>query len=66
MEAVIFLIILAVVLLAMRPKDLPKVEKKADCPPHKWTYNHKDQMQCTVCNALAGHFKTENGEYDES
>jgi len=38
-------------------------ETKPDCPPHKWSYNYEDRMQCIKCNFIAGTFKTDRGDY---
>ena len=41
-----------------------QTEKKAkQCPPHRWSYNYEDRLQCTECNMKAGDISTENGKY---
>lgn len=41
---------------------LAKKKEKA-CPPHDWSYNHEDRLQCTRCNLKAGDISTNGGEY---
>ena len=56
MELLLMIIFIAVFGLWMRfsdPKTKPKVNWEP-CDLHNWTYNTKDQLQCSRCNYVAG------------
>lgn len=43
-------------------KEEPSLKK--ECKPHKWSINHKDDLQCTSCGFVAGSHQTKGGDYE--
>ena len=54
MEILLMVVFIAIFGLWMRSSEPVAKPKEAPCDLHNWTYNHKDELQCTRCNYIAG------------
>lgn len=56
-------IVIVFIMYKQTPVKQPLIVKLVKtCPPHDWTYNQQDTLQCTVCNLIPGQDKSNGRE----
>jgi len=50
------LIVLVEIIRARKLREAaPEAEKDRSCPPHRWRYDPKGKMRCTICGQSPFH-----------